>query len=201
MNTILLAGIVAIVGVAVTVASLVYLHVVPTGLSPIRNAVSEYGISPYRRWYRVATIALGIAGLATAVSLHTALVGTLRAVVLLIVFGAARLVISWSPMDAIGSPRTRHGRLHNLLAIAAFGSATAAGFLAAGPIASDSQWSAYSLAAAIFTWIMAAGGLGVILSVRLAPIRRYFGALERTIYVGIIGWITVLAIASVSAGQ
>ncbi|MES2169948.1 MAG: DUF998 domain-containing protein [Actinomycetota bacterium] len=200
MNLIPLTGIIAIVGVAVTIASLGYLHIAPTGLSPIRNAVSEYGISPYRRWYRVATIALGIAGLATALILQLALRGTLPAVILLIIFGVARLLISWSPMDAAGAARTRTGRIHNLLAIAAFATATAAGFLAAGPIAADPHWAGFSPAATVFTWVMAVGSAGVILATASAPLRRLFGVFERTIYVGIIGWITVLAIASATAG-
>ena len=34
------------------VACLVYLHLAPTGYSPVRNAVSEYGVGAYARWYR-----------------------------------------------------------------------------------------------------------------------------------------------------
>jgi Protein of unknown function (DUF998) len=198
MNPVLLAGATAIAGTAVTLAALIYLHIVPTGLSPVKNAVSEYGISPYRAWYRVATIALGIAGIAIAVSLAVALSGTLPAVILLIVFGAARLLISWSPMDAVDAPKTRSGRVHNLLAIAAFATATAAGFLAAGPIASTSGWSDFSISATVFTWIMAVGSAGVILAAAVAPLRRYFGVFERTIYVGILGWFATLAIASIT---
>ncbi|MEJ1231139.1 MAG: DUF998 domain-containing protein [Galbitalea sp.] len=198
MNPIPLTGGIAIAGLVVTLASLVYLHIAPTGLSPVKNAVSEYGISRYRLWYRVATIALGIAGLAIAVCLDTALRGELPAVILLAIFGIARLLISWSPMDAVGSPRTRSGRIHNLLAIAAFATATAAGFLAAGPIAATSGWGGFSTATIIFTWVMTVGSVGVILATVAAPLRRYFGVFERVIYVGIIGWLTVLAIASIT---
>jgi Protein of unknown function (DUF998) len=198
MNLILLTGVVAIAGVAVALASLVYLQVARTGLSPVKNAVSEYGISPYRVWYRVATIALGIAGLAISVSLSLALHGVLPAVILLIVFAVARLLISWSPMDVVGAQKTRSGRTHNLLAIAAFATATAAGFLAAGPIATTQHWNEFSIATTVFTWIMAVGSVGVILAAAIVSLRRFFGALERIIYVGIIGWLGLLAVASVT---
>ena len=51
------AGVTALLALAVTVASLGYLHFAPTGLSPVRNAVSQYGITPFRAGYRVATLA------------------------------------------------------------------------------------------------------------------------------------------------
>jgi len=56
------AGLIALLALAVTAASLGYLHLAPTGLSPVRNAVSQYGITPFRAGYRVATIAFGAAG-------------------------------------------------------------------------------------------------------------------------------------------
>jgi hypothetical protein len=55
------AGMIALAALAVTVASLGYLHLAPTGLSPIRNAVSQYGITPFRTGYRAATIAFAVA--------------------------------------------------------------------------------------------------------------------------------------------
>ena len=56
------AGVIALAALAATVASLGYLHLAPTGLSPIRNAVSQYGITPFRAGYRAATIAFAVAG-------------------------------------------------------------------------------------------------------------------------------------------
>ena len=60
------AGIIALLGLAVTVASLVWLHLQPTKLSPMHDPVSEYGITIFRAGYRAATIAFGAAGLALA---------------------------------------------------------------------------------------------------------------------------------------
>lgn len=200
MNILLVTGILAAAGILTALASLVYLHVVPTGLAPLHNAVSEYGISAHRGGYRLATIGLGVAGLALATALGSAVPGSLPAVILLVAFGVARLLISWWPMDAPGAPKTAHGRGHNLLAIAAFATATAAGFLAAAPLSAQPGWNAFAPAATVFTWVMAVGSAGVILSPAVPVARRYFGALERIIYVGIIGWFTVLAIATLIIG-
>jgi len=41
------AGAVALLALAVVVASLVYLDLEPTGPSPVRNAVSQYGTTSY----------------------------------------------------------------------------------------------------------------------------------------------------------
>ncbi|HYB29574.1 MAG TPA: hypothetical protein VEF89_23385 [Solirubrobacteraceae bacterium] len=49
-----IAGVVSLIAFAVVVASLAWLHVQPTGLSAARNAVSEYGITPFRSGYRNA---------------------------------------------------------------------------------------------------------------------------------------------------
>jgi hypothetical protein len=52
-----IAGMISLIGLAVTVASLAWLHARRTGLSWGRNPVSQYGITPFRSGYRVATIA------------------------------------------------------------------------------------------------------------------------------------------------
>ena len=39
-----LAGVIALVALGTVIASLGYLHLAPTGLSPVRNAVSQSGL-------------------------------------------------------------------------------------------------------------------------------------------------------------
>jgi len=88
----------------------------------VRNAVRQYEITGFRAGYRVATIALGVAGLALAGGLAEALSGggSRLVVILLVVFAAARCVISWFPMDAPGEERTQTDQRHGLLAFVAF---------------------------------------------------------------------------------
>jgi hypothetical protein len=87
-----IAGVISLIAVAVVVASLAWLHAQPTGLSAVRNAASEYGITPFRSGYRVSTIAFAVAGVALAIGVDRAIAGHGHAgvVALLVVFGAAR---------------------------------------------------------------------------------------------------------------
>ena len=121
------AGIIALFGFAVTVASLVWLHLQPTKLSSARDPVSEYGITSFRAGYRVATISFAAAGLAVAAGISQALGGrALAVVILLVVFAITRAGISWFPMDPPGAKWTRTGWMHFVLAFAAFASVLAA---------------------------------------------------------------------------
>jgi hypothetical protein len=43
-------------------ACLVYLHLAPTGYSPVRNPVSAYGVGAYARWYQAQAACAGVAG-------------------------------------------------------------------------------------------------------------------------------------------
>ena len=135
------AGVIALIALAATLVSLAYLHLEPTGLSPLHNAVSQYGITPFRGGYRAATLAFAAAGVALAVAVSRAVTMSGGAViVLLIVFAVSRAAISWFPMDAPGAERTSTGQLHGLLAIAAFGSATIAAFRLATALSHQGTW-------------------------------------------------------------
>ena len=160
----MLAGVLALIGVGSGVASLCYLHLAPTGLSPLRNAVSQYGITKYRAGYRAATISLGLAGAATAVGVAAALrgKGLDQVVALMVVFAVARVIISWFPMDAPGATRTSTGQTHGLVAIVTFGAVTIAALRlgdlldrsvrwhALGPVSTDLGWAMAASIAAMF---------------------------------------------------
>jgi hypothetical protein len=194
-------GAVTIAGTAVCVVALVILHLLPTGLSPLANAVSQYGITPYRLGYRVQTIAMGIAAIAAAIGIAKLdISGRPLMVALFVIFGAARLAISWFPMDTPGTMRTETGRRHGVLALLAFGGAT----LAALRLGTDLGQAKI--------WLHARGpliALGVVMVISLIamdPVRRnpstrhYFGAVERLFYLGAIGFLLVVGIELVKTG-
>lgn len=192
-----IAGVIALVALAATVGSLGYLHVEPTGLSPLRNAVSQYGITPFKTGYRAATIAFAAAGLALAAAVSQALPRQGSATIaLLIVFAAARAAISWFPMDHPGTPRTQTGTVHGLLAIAAFGSATAAAFRLASALSQQSTWHALAGTSRALGWLMLACLIAMMLTRRSPAARRWFGAIERGFYVSAIAWFAVFAVAA-----
>lgn len=186
-----IAGIVSLVGLAGVVGSLGYLHLAPTGLSPVANAVSQYGITEYRFGYRVATVSFGVAGIALAVGLHAALPasGTSAVVAFLAVFAAGRLVISWFPMDAPGSPRTSTGQAHGLIASAP--SSPRVG----------SPWPSLSPVSTGLGAAMAVCLLGTVLGRSSPSWHRAFGAVERLFYVGAIAWFAVFSVACTTVSR
>jgi uncharacterized protein DUF998 len=191
------AGLIALLALAGVVASLGYLHLEPTGLSPIRNAVSQYGITTFKAGYRVATIAFGVAGLALAVGIEQAFKGNgpVVVVILLVIFAITRAVISWFPMDAPGEDRTSTGRAHGLLAIGAFGSASIAALRLASVLTHADRWKSLAPVSQALGWAMLACLLGLAISRSFPVVRARFGAIERGFYLSAIAWFAVFAAA------
>jgi hypothetical protein len=191
------AGIAAMVFVAIAVAALVVLHLVPTGLSPMRNAVSHYGITDYRLGYRVATIALGLTGACLVVGLGETLSGSGSGVVLalLAVFAFARLIISWFPMDAPGAQRTETGRAHGLIAIVTFTTITAAALRLGTILSRMSPWHSLAPVTTILGVVMVICIIGMVLCRSTEAIRQGFGLIERGLYLAILGWCAVFGVA------
>jgi hypothetical membrane protein len=164
---------------AACTACLVYLHLAPTGYSPVRNAVSEYGVGRYAHWYGLQATCTGLASICLAIALgHPR-----RVVTLLAVLAAARIAIGWFPTDTLESGRpTPRGGIHLLLAIVAF---TAA------------PWAAITLSRAQHgaPWlgrVMAALAVGTMISLRTS-LRPWLGLVERGYYVAMLAWLTVVS--------
>ena len=188
-------GSIAIAGTASCLLTLVVLHVLPTGLSPLTNPVSQYGITSYRLGYRVQTIAMGIAAIAAAIGISKLSIrGGPLVVVLLVIFGAARLAISWFPMDVPGAARTEPGRRHGVRALAAVGGATLAALRLGTDLSGSNVWVQAR-------WPIAGLGIAMLVSLlsmgatrRSESMRHYFGLVERAFYAGTIGFLFVVAI-------
>jgi len=160
-------------------ACLVYLHIAPTGYSPVRNAVSEYGVGRYARWYGLQATCAGVAAICLAVALgHPR-----RVVVLLAILAAARIAIGWFPTDTLASFQpTRRGGIHLLLALVAFTAAPWAA-IALGRAQHGEPW---------LGWVMAAFALGTMISLRSA-LRPWFGLVERGYYVAMLAWLALVS--------
>jgi len=200
------AGAVAVIGavlialgVLVGVVALLALHLLPTGLSPVRHAVSQYGITRYRAGYRVQTIGYALAGVGAAVGIAALPGKGGLPVALCAIFAACRAVIGWFPMDAPGTPSTSIGRWHGLLAIGAF--------------------VGIGLAAAALSRMLGRGGLdpgattvsAVLSAVMLVAVvamsadrRRgaaHFGLIERIFYLAMTVWLVAVALLLASPGR
>lgn len=191
------AGIAALVFLAIAVSALVVLHLMPTGLSPVRNAVSHYGITDYRLGYRVATIALGLTGACLVLGLGETISGSGAGLVLglLAIFAVARLIISWFPMDAPGAQRTETGRTHGLIAIVTFTAITVAALRLGSVLSRRSVWHSLAPLTTILGVVMVICIIGMVLCRRSEAIREGFGLIERGLYLAILGWCAVFGVA------
>lgn len=197
MSTATSLGWLSLLGTGVATAVLVFLHLAPTGLSPLRNAVSHYGITRFKAGYRAMTVSMGVSGGALAGALAVALrgAGVAEIVVLLSVFAAARLAISWFPMDEPGAARTGTGATHGLLAIVTFGAAAAAAIRLCRVLERNEAWLALAHDSRILGWAMVAC-VAAMLLMRVAPdLRRVFGAIERALYLAMLVWLVMVGVA------
>ncbi len=194
----MLPAAVDLVATLTAIAALVVLHVLPTGLSPARHPVSQYGITRYRQGYRVLTLALGVAGLASAVVVAQTYPPSRRATIvgLLVVFGVCRLLISWWPMDAPGEPRSRHGTIHVVLALGGFLSATLAAGRMQNALVGSGFGAGYNAALVTAFWLLVLGLIGTV-AARRAEGHLYFGAAERVVYVGLFVMLGATGLAAI----
>ena len=103
-------SIIAAILTAVQAGALIVLHVLPTGYNPIRDAVSDYGVGPYRGWFWLQVLAGGLGCLFLAIALAQLhpLTPT-QVVVALIVTAVARLLVPPRAIrDRSGWPEGRH---------------------------------------------------------------------------------------------
>ncbi|HEX3955449.1 MAG TPA: DUF998 domain-containing protein [Trebonia sp.] len=97
-------SVVAALAAVLQVFALVTLHFQPTGYDPVRDAVSDYGVGPYRGWFWLQAVAGGVACLALGIALTQLQPFTpTQAVVALIVSAAARFLIPFFATDQHGS--------------------------------------------------------------------------------------------------
>lgn len=187
--------IVAVAGSLTTIAALVVLHVVPTGLSPFSDPVSAYGISPRRSLYRIQTLGTAVSAAALAVALPVAGVASAApAVIALAVLAVTRGIISWVPMDAPGT-RSATGRQHNVLAFGAFAAASVGAFMVGIAFGDTEGLAGAGSAATALGWFLSAASAATIATALIPAGRRIFGLAERLIYVGMLAWLIVTAVA------
>jgi uncharacterized protein DUF998 len=185
-------GVLGALATVACIAALVRVHLLPTGYRPLANAVSDYGVGPYSRYYRWQTAASAYAALFVAAALardeHPV---PQLPVFLLLVFATARLAIPSYPTDLDRSRPTGTGRAHILLAAAAFASIA----WAAGVLPDRVEWLHGLLVGLGWAVIATAIASGILM---LGPLQRvagrYFGAVERLFYAAFLAWLLVVSL-------
>ena len=192
MVTVLAVG--ALISTVACFGVLVWLHFLPTGYSPVRNAVSDYGVGRFARLYRAQTAAIAVAAILLAAGLEEAVdPGPALVIALLVVFAAARLAIPFFPTDVDRGQPTPTGRIHTLLAGVAFGSIA----WAAAALPDHVDWPDVHGTLVVLGWIVVATAVssGLCMS---RPLRRatepFFGIIERAFYLAMLTWFATVAV-------
>jgi hypothetical protein len=186
-------GIIAALFTLVCLAALVRAHLLPTGYRPVTNAVSDYGVGPSARWYRYQTAASACAALVLAAAIaRTAHPVPQLLVFLLLTFACARLVIPSFPTDLDRGRPTVTGRVHLLLAGAAFGAIA----WCAAALPDRLDWPGLHGVLVVLGWIVA--GSAIACGLAMTSVLRnastpVFGAVERVFYGAMLTWFFVVS--------
>ena len=179
-------------GLSIGVVALVLLHLRPSGLSPLRNPVSQHGITRFKAGYRVQTLAYGLAGVGAAIGIAALPRPSQLVVVLCCVFAVSRAGITWFPMDAPGAERSDTGRHHGQLAMCAF----VAVALAAADLSRTLGHDHVSGAFGAVSGALAAAMLVSLVTMALG--RRAgsgsYGLVERIVYLSMAAWLVTVAV-------
>lgn len=188
---------VALAALAIRVLSLIALHLLPTGCSPVRDPVSRYALSRYGALDGVQKFMGGLCtlGLAGALALLRApvpgagpvILGVNGLGLLLLVTVPARI----SDKEAFG---TRRQVMHWALAVVSFATIALATGLLTAPISAWPAWGGPAL-------VLAIAGIWTPISVVLffaafgvASWRPFIGLFQRAIYLGTLCWLGAVLI-------
>jgi hypothetical protein len=162
---------------------LIRLHTLPTGLDPRRDAVSDYGTTPFHLYYRVMVVMLGLSAACLAIAMYRT--GDVRTsgLIWLWIFAASRIAIAGFMTVTPGRRVTLEAQIHWLLAAAAF---TSIAF--AAPIISSDLDLGQTIASVVI-----ASALATLVTRAVRPLRSVFGLVERILYVSFIAWLIVMA--------
>lgn len=182
--------------VTVEAVALIVLHFLPTGYDPISDAVSDYGVGPYRGWFWLHALTGGLACLALAIALGRLHRFTpTQVVVALIVTAVARFLIPFFATDQGGSRfQTVHGTIHMVLAVLAFGGLVWASQALWSTLKHYPAWHGAQGFLTIVPWIMLGSVIAVVLALRGPRLKPFFGVFERLFYLSSIAWLLVVSI-------
>lgn len=175
----------ALVLVLAAALVLVRLHTLSTGLSPVRDAVSDYGATRFHRYYRAMVVLLGAGAGCLALALHQAGEVSRSGLVWLWAFALSRIAIAGFMTVRHGRRVTLEARIHLLLAAAAF---TSIAF--AAPTISGDLELAQPLAELVIVTAVA-----TLLTRAVPRLAGVFGIAERLLYATFLSWLIVVAIS------
>src|ERR1700733_5955025 len=189
-------SIVAALATLVQAGALITLHLLPTGYSPVRDAVSDYGVGPYRGWFWLQAVSGGVGCLILGIALAGLHPFTpTQAIVALIVTAGARFLLPFFATDQQGSRfQTPHGVVHMILAVIAFGGLVWAATDLWSTLRHYPAWNGAEDALTIIPWIMLGSVIAAVLAIGGPRLKPFFGVFERLFYLSSITWGLIVAI-------
>ena len=189
-------AIAAAVSFAAALVVLVRLHFLPTRRDPVRDAVSDYGVGPHHRNYRVMVVLLGLGGgLLTAALARAGHAGNVG-LAWLAAYSASRLAISGFMTDLPGQRVTAEGRIHAFLAAVAFTSIAFATSNITAALADETGWEGHIHGVLhVFARLVAVTAVGTLVAFLVPVLRaRAFGFVERLLYAASFAWLLTASI-------
>jgi hypothetical protein len=187
----------AAAAVAAGTVSLVWVSRLPTGHRPMVDAVSDYGASPYRFFYRVTVVSLGIGALLLLIALAHGTGVPDGGLIWLGVYAVTRIAIAFFPTDLEGESVTATGRVHLLLAAAAFTAIAFAAVDLVPALGNEPGWDASGLLEAL-RWAVVATAVATGVTRVVASLRRtVFGFVERLLYAATVAFLLTVAVEAV----
>jgi hypothetical protein len=180
------SGLPAALFVAAAALLLLRMHRLPSGLDPVRDAVSDYGATRFHAHYRVMVVLVGAGAALLAVALGR---DTDAAnLVWLWLYAGSRIAIAGFMIDREAPPYTTEGRIHWLLAVAAFAS------IAIG--ASTITWTGEPASLPAVGYAVAATAIATLVTQVMRSLRPVFGLVERLLYLAIVAWLLIAALGA-----
>jgi Protein of unknown function (DUF998) len=99
--------------------ALAVLHLLPTEVDPATDPVSDYAVGDHGTLSVLATLSVGLGALALTAVLHQTRRSSMVGLLLLAVFGLAKVVQAFFPID-VGDETTASGTIHNVFGTVAF---------------------------------------------------------------------------------
>jgi hypothetical protein len=171
-------------GIASSFLCLVALHILPTPVNPLSDAICDHASYRYGQFFNAQGIATGMSGLCLAALIVKSVHGVSRfGLVALLVFSISRLALFFFPSD-VKPPRTARGIVHMVLDVIMFiGISYATGFL------SYSRQFARMNVALCVTAVLTETFVTLTAIVLAVPcLRKFMGLNERFLYCSILLW-------------
>lgn len=183
----------AIVGMAYYLSSVVAAHLLRPDIDPVSRPVSDYAVGPFGSFVGVAIFALGVGSLALALGLRLGIAppGRSRAgLLLLALYGVGQLGVAIFPIDAEGA-WTATGFAHNIAGNVSFFCFPPAVILLSVGMGKDRRWRALRRPALSLSLIVLVGAILVLVS---ANVVGGFGIAPRLFLLTTVLWMLLAAI-------